>query len=215
MEETKTKEKVLKRVRQALIHKTENRFPKLDFDSSVFKASDDPLELYFAQELIKVNGKFIYCENEQEFCSNIKTLTAELKFKQIFCNEIDLMDHLRSVSIPFLSGQQDLVTCDTTITGCEALVSRTGSVIVSSKQKAGRRGAVFPDHHIVVARTSQLVADLKDIFLLMKQRYGDQLPSMITTITGPSRTADIEKTLVQGAHGAKEIYVFLIDDSVN
>jgi L-lactate dehydrogenase complex protein LldG len=62
-----------------------------------------------------------------------------------------------------------------------------------------------------LAYSSQLVTDLKDGFKLIKDKYGNQLPSMITTITGPSRTADIEKTLVLGAHGPKELFVFLLD----
>ena len=57
--------------------------------------------------------------------------------------------------------------------------------------------------------------DLKDGFNRLKEKYGQKLPSMISTITGPSRTADIEKTLVLGAHGPKELYVFLIDDLVS
>jgi L-lactate dehydrogenase complex protein LldG len=65
--------------------------------------------------------------------------------------------------------------------------------------------------HIVVAYTSQIVTDLKDGFKLLKDKYGGNIPSMITNVTGPSRTADIEKTLVLGAHGPKELFVFLLD----
>jgi hypothetical protein len=55
------------------------------------------------------------------------------------------------------------------------------------------------------------VPDLKDGFaLLIKKKYGTDIPSMITNVTGPSRTADIEKTLVLGAHGPKELFVFLL-----
>jgi L-lactate dehydrogenase complex protein LldG len=92
------------------------------------------------------------------------------------------------------------------------LVSRTGSVLISSKQASGRRLLVFPNIHIVVAYSSQLVHDIKDALKFIRKKYNNHLPSMITTISGPSRTADIEKTLVQGAHGPKEIYIFLIDD---
>ncbi len=67
--------------------------------------------------------------------------------------------------------------------------------MVSNHDAAGRRLSIYPHHHIVIARTGQLVPDLKDAFALMKSKYGTQLPSMISTITGPSRTADIEKTL--------------------
>ena len=65
---------------------------------------------------------------------------------------------------------------------------------------------------MVVAYTSQLVPDIKDALRNIKQKYDNNLPSFISFITGPSRTADIEKTLIIGAHGPKELYVFLIDD---
>ena len=84
--------------------------------------------------------------------------------------------------------------------------------MVSNHQAAGRRLSIFPHQHIVVARTGQLVLDLKDAFALLKKKYGTQIPSMVSNITGPSRTADIEKTLVLGAHGPKELFVFLVDD---
>ena len=86
--------------------------------------------------------------------------------------------------------------------------------MVSSAHASGRRMNVLPEFHLVYARASQLVPDLKDALLGMKKRYGQDLPSMINLITGPSRTADIEKTLVMGAHGPKELYVFLVDDQV-
>jgi L-lactate dehydrogenase complex protein LldG len=65
--------------------------------------------------------------------------------------------------------------------------------------------------HIVVAYTSQLVHDIKDGLQLVQDKYGDRLPSMISLISGPSRTADIEKTLVLGAHGPKELILFLVE----
>ena len=71
---------------------------------------------------------------------------------------------------------------------------------------------VYPETHLVVAKASQVVAELKDALVGIKMKYQDNFPSQITTITGPSRTADIEKTLVMGAHGPKNLYVFMIDD---
>jgi len=52
----------------------------------------------------------------------------------------------------------------------------------------------------------------KNFLTAIKEKYSDGFPSQVTIITGPSRTADIEKTLVMGAHGPKELYVFMIDD---
>jgi L-lactate dehydrogenase complex protein LldG len=83
--------------------------------------------------------------------------------------------------------------------------------MLSNANGAGRRLSIYPEVHIVLAYTSQLVTDLKDGFALIKEKYGVNIPSMITNITGPSRTADIEKTLVLGAHGPKELFVFLLE----
>ena len=70
----------------------------------------------------------------------------------------------------------------------------------------------FPESHIVIANVSQVVPELRDALSGIKKKYAGNFPSQITTITGPSRTADIEKTLVMGAHGPKELYVFMVDD---
>ena len=59
---------------------------------------------------------------------------------------------------------------------------------------------------------SQLVYDIEDGLNRIKANYKDNLPSLITLATGPSRTADIEKTLVVGVHGPKEVYCFVVDD---
>jgi L-lactate dehydrogenase complex protein LldG len=55
------------------------------------------------------------------------------------------------------------------------------------------------------------VYDLKDALQSLKDKYGNNLPSLITFASGPSRTADIEKTLVVGVHGPKEVYLFLVE----
>jgi len=65
--------------------------------------------------------------------------------------------------------------------------------------------------HICVAFTNQLYSDVEDGIAFIQNKYKDAMPSFITFATGPSRTADIEKTLILGAHGPKEVYVFLIE----
>jgi L-lactate dehydrogenase complex protein LldG len=62
-----------------------------------------------------------------------------------------------------------------------------------------------------VAYTAQLVYDIEGGLERIKEKYGEALPSMITLATGPSRTADIEKTLVVGVHGPKEVYCFVVE----
>jgi L-lactate dehydrogenase complex protein LldG len=98
------------------------------------------------------------------------------------------------------------------VTACEALIARTGSVMVTSG-KHSRVLSVYPPVHIVVAYTSQVVMEIKDGLHILRNKFGKTQPSMISFISGPSRTSDIEKTLVIGAHGPRELFVFLIDDA--
>lgn len=211
---TTSKEKILKKVRAALIHKSRIENEDVDLESNIYAISDDPLELIFAQQFTDAGGQFVFCENAEDFCYNIHALVSEEGFGTIWANESEVTDLLNQAGVKYVKGPTEINSAQTTITLCEFLVARTGTVVVSSKQEAGRKAGVFPDNHIVVAKTSQLVLHLRDALRGMKTKYADGIPSLITFITGPSRSADIEKTLVQGAHGAKEVYLFLIDDIV-
>ena len=106
---------------------------------------------------------------------------------------------------------KDFDDAEVGFTLCEALVARNGSILLSNANAAGRRLSIYPPVHIVLAYSSQLVLDLKDGFNLINMKYGNKVPSMISNVTPPRRTADIDKTLVLGAHGPKEFFVFLLD----
>ncbi|HRN49208.1 MAG TPA: LUD domain-containing protein [Niabella sp.] len=83
---------------------------------------------------------------------------------------------------------------------------------MSAAQASGRNTSVYAPVHICIAFTNQLVYDIKNAIEGMKEKYKTNIPSLITFATGPSRTADIEKTLVVGVHGPKEVYVFLVEE---
>jgi len=95
-----------------------------------------------------------------------------------------------------------------TITTAEALVAQTGSVLVSASC-GGRGASVVAPVHIVVASADQLVPDLDAAFALMRERNTAFQNSYVCLITGSSRTADIEKILVMGAHGPIRLIVVL------
>ena len=65
---------------------------------------------------------------------------------------------------------------------------------------------------MVLAQPSQVVAEIADALATAQSRYGAGLPSMLSLTTGPSRTADIEKTLVLGAHGPRRLTLFMLED---
>lgn len=209
MEESTSREKVLKKVRHALIYKTDNPYPNVDFDSPVYKPMVDTSDVNFAQEFSKVGGVFIYCENESEVVSTLSALQTECGWNNIFCAEPEFQYMLTQAGVTFESDEESLKKMSVGITGCEFLISRLGSIMVSSK--ISRRLNVYPEIHLVIAYVNQLVDDLKDAFVAVQTKYSGKLPSMLSVITGPSRTADIEKTLVMGAHGPRELFVILVE----
>jgi L-lactate dehydrogenase complex protein LldG len=214
MQESTNKEKVLKRLRKAILHKTKNPFPVLDHESPVFPVRNEPGEIIFGEKLTEAGGHFLFCENKLEFAESLISLAEEKGWKNFFCTEPAIRTFLDELGFPYSHDRDRIENSDVGITLCECLISRIGAVVISSRQLSGRKLAALSSVHVVVAYTSQIIPDIKDIFPLMKSRYEGGFPSMLTVITGPSRTADIERTIVFGAHGPRELFVFLIDDTV-
>lgn len=163
----------------------------------------------FKNELEAINGQCILCEDESELYVKLRNFALDHKFPYLFCRDSYISEQLEKNKIPFSTDETDFETMQAGITGCEFLIARTGSVLASSASQSGRQMNVFPPVHIVLAHISQLVNYPEDGLKAMQEKYDTSLPSTISTITGPSRTADIEKTLVLGAHGPKEFIVFL------
>ncbi len=203
------KENVLKRIREALSNPVPLPFPQSEGNSSVFvENNEDPLVI-FAEEFTKLQGKFSFCANEADLKIQLQNLIAEKGWTKVYCRESKLNDILNSISI---ASYNDLPSCDVSITGCETLVARTGTMVLSAAQESGRTTSVYAPIHVCVAYTNQVVYDVKDALLGLKEKYVDSFPSFVSFASGPSRTADIEKTLVTGVHGPKEVYCFLVEN---
>jgi len=211
MKDKFSKGEVLARIRSALLQPTPMPFPQIDNRSNVYAPSDESLDVRFAAEFTKLQGQFLYCEDHKDFVTQLKNLTEERKWNHLFCWESRITEVLKRYDFRKVRIGQDIRMADAGITACEALVARTGSVLLSSRLASGRSLSIFPPVHVVVAYSDQLVEDIEEALSNLTTKYGSSLPSMISLVTGPSRTADIEKTLVLGAHGPKEVYVFLID----
>lgn len=204
------KENILKKIRQALSTSVPVPFPQSEGNNSVFEQSEEELEVKFAEEFSKLQGKFVYCTDEKEAVQNLIALIEAKQWKEIFCNEILLKDVVTKNGFNNFS-VKELAAADAGITTCEILIARTGTIVMSSAQESGRTVSVYAPIHICFAYMNQLVYDIKDGLQQLKEKYNGKIPSLITFATGPSRTADIEKTLVVGVHGPKEVYCFLID----
>jgi L-lactate dehydrogenase complex protein LldG len=211
---SKARENILSRIRKGLGEQPlPMPFPEVEKNTEgIYAESGMGPEEVFAEAFIKLGGKFIFCENEQELMDNISVLYENRGWEQLLCADERLLKLFQNNKIdivaPASAADEGAEAC---ITGCEVLVARTGSVLVSSMQHLGRMAPVYYPIHIVFAYANQVVADIEDGLNALKKKYGTDLPSMINLTTGPSRTADIEKTLVVGVHGPGEVFCFFIN----
>lgn len=197
---------ILNKIKMALAQPTPLPFPKAEGTDLPFQPLQQDLVVEFAEQFTHLQGKFIFCEDESELKQHFDKLCYQNQWTKIYCKE----DELRIV-LQQTSWHEDIASCEAAITSCEILVARTGSMVLSSTAN-DRVPSVYAPIHICVAYTSQLVYDLQDALMSIKDKYKNSLPSLISFASGPSRTADIEKTLVVGVHGPKEVYCFLVDD---
>ena len=100
------------------------------------------------------------------------------------------------------------------ITGADYAVAETGSVILLPRRGISRLVSLLPPIHIAVVRPQDIIESLDDLFLLRRLDYHrnrGEMGSYLNFITGPSRTADIEQTLIQGVHGPKEVHLVILE----
>jgi L-lactate dehydrogenase complex protein LldG len=206
MSNSVAKNNILKKIRMALAHPTPLPFPKAEGTESVLQPQQQDLVVEFAEQFTALQGKFIFCTDQNELVESFNKLCYQNQWTKIYCEE----EKWKQI-IPPNSSHNDIASCEASITSCEFLIARTGGIVMSSVRQ-GRIPSVYAPVHVCIATTSQLVYDIKDGLNGLKEKYSQYLPSLITFAVGPSRTADIEKTLVVGVHGPKEVYCFVIDD---
>jgi len=186
-------------------------FPEAEKKTDFFAKDDLTAEEKFAEAFTALGGKFVYCADEHELIVQLQALADTMGWQQIQSKDSFLLQLFADKNIDLLQDAGDMHHIEIGLSMCECLVARTGSVILSAAQESGRSLPVYVPIHIAVAFSNQVVWDIADGIQLMHDKYEGKLPSMMSLTTGPSRTADIEKTLVVGVHGPKEVYVFLVD----
>ncbi|MBC8344057.1 MAG: lactate utilization protein [Bacteroidetes bacterium] len=207
------REKVLKKIRTAQQKSFMKYDPKEpDLKKFVFKKPDESLPEKFAKEFNKNKGKFIYCQNNTDMVRQLRKLIQANNWKNVYCTEENIRYILNDTSLKYKFELDKYTNADLSITCCMGLVARTGSILIVSGTDSSRKLSIYPPVHIVVAYYDQMFFDLENAFKFFKQKYEDSPPSMLSIISGPSRTADIEKTLVLGAHGPKDLYCFYVND---
>lgn len=218
------REKILTRVREALktpaplpgSHDQAESHPSAgnarQWLPKVGATFDDQLAL-FRQNCAELKADFQLLAGSDDLAAALSKLRDAENWNRIAIHHGKLTDSIvGTLALPVCFTDKnydvnDLEHCNAGISECDALIAQTGTVLVTSRSAGGRALSVLPPHHVVLARREQLVADLPSAFELLQKKYADDFPSMISFITGPSRTGDIERILVLGAHGPKKLTV--------
>lgn len=95
------------------------------------------------------------------------------------------------------------------VTACFCAVAETGTLMLLSGPDSPATVSLLPETHIALVDTSRIVATMEDAFALLRAERGE-IPRAINFVSGPSRTGDIEQTIVLGAHGPCRVHLILI-----
>jgi L-lactate dehydrogenase complex protein LldG len=178
----------------------------------------DQIEL-FRKNAADLKADLWFVADQNEMSNRLKQISQAERWTRVATHSGELTDFAASqLGLSFCRTDggytaRELETCNAGITGCDALVAQTGSVLLTSRSAGGRALSVLPPHHIVLARVSQLLPDLPEAFAYLRRTYAPDYPSFISFITGPSRTGDIERILVLGAHGPKKLTIICLQNA--
>jgi L-lactate dehydrogenase complex protein LldG len=204
------KENILRKIKKALEIPVPLPFPAINMQKIIYPAPSEDLKTIFSTVFAGLLGNVQHCIDAENMVQSFIVLAKKNDWHEVYCAEAHLRNVFNAHGFARFS-QKNLVDADVAITSCEALIARTGSILLSAAIHEGRTASVYAPVHVCIAYTNQLVFDGIDALQSIQKKYNNQLPSMLCFATGPSRTADIEKTLVVGVHGPKEVYCLLID----
>ena len=204
-----SRERILARIRTAL-REPATKHSAPGPPGPIFPAVEDPLK-HFQQECAQNLTECVLTSDLGASAAAVAHLLASIPAGEIFVQDAPELRRMVPIwganrTIRWSSEGGPLETSEATITLAETLVAQTGSIFVSSGC-GGRGASVAAPVHIVVATLDQLVSDLDTAFARLRERGAPEKHSMLCLITGSSRTADIEKILVMGAHGPKRLVV--------
>ncbi len=102
------------------------------------------------------------------------------------------------------------------ITPAFCAIAETGTLVAVSDAETPATLNFVPDNHIVVLQADQVVGSMEDSWARLRDTFGaGRLPRTVTLISGPSRTADIQLTLIKGAHGPRRLHIVLVEDGAS
>lgn len=199
-----SREQILKLLKQNQTNKTP--LPKIDTTALL----DVDLVEKFKFEFERVGGIFIKTAFNRIFDEISKIITTENLRKiyaENFDNEINTI--IKNLQVDEIITQphsyRQISIVDASITSCDFLIAETGTIVFIHRDEKFKSAVLLPRVHIIIAKEKQIVGTLEEVFSISGGNFDS-----IFLITGPSRTADIEKVIVQGVHGPQKVYLIIV-----
>ncbi len=194
--------------------------------------SRDGLVEKFQREFEAVSGEFTLCDSEAAALAALRKIIVSSNAQRVavslhaICSWLKVAERLQTElpNVQFLTEAIDsensferarlkdaLEKAPLSVTGCEYLLAESGTIVNTAGSQASRQISLLPSIHVALATPDQIFPNMADLFLGLQRKHGTNLPgSALTFITGPSRTADIEKVLIKGVHGPTRLLVVML-----
>lgn len=174
----------------------------------------------FTKNLVNVKGEYVLCDDLSGAVRKIRALFEENEVKKVavldrplsrqVAEQLDGVETVFAPENPEAASAKDLVVMDAGLVSPEYLLADTGSCVFTAPIAFDRLTTYITPISIVIAEMSMLRENMPAVWEEMKSRLAEATTGEFVTVTGPSRTADIEKILILGVHGPKRLIVFLI-----
>jgi len=198
----------------AIKHKTETASDSV----STLLAEATSIVDCFKASLEAVDGHCLVVHDERELVhalTNIMRNLRQTKLSSLRVAVSDSTDVRRLIELIELDLDEiavtpsaaDVFSYDIGISGAQAGIAETGTLLLDSSRERHRLVSLVPPVHIAILDASRIVTTLGEALSMLRQ--DEQVSPIVTLVTGPSRTADIELTLAIGVHGPQELYVVI------
>jgi len=230
-----SRESILRRIRRGLYGNSERTNAGAstpDSDAISGKAAEmrkksymnnhDRLLEQLLKELYNVNTEVYRAANKNEIRKCIKEIVRRSGIESFAAwesshpNLAGLIDLLEGEGLTQITSTEknELAQAGIGITGADYAIADTGTLVLLADGSKPRSVSLLPPVHLAIVKESDIVCNIDELFIILKQKLdsGEPVPSCMTFITGPSRTADIELNLTLGVHGPKELHVIILSD---
>lgn len=196
------RENILRELRQSAITTKKESLPI----RNIKRPEADLIDI-FSVEFSLAAGQLYKVANDKEASKLIAQLCEKNQWRSLFCPEKEIKNLLPANLFDSIVSSNQADKAAAAFTSCQALIAEFGAILVQA-QGQSRKATILAPNHLVIAYSYQIVYSIAEA--LATTPPASIQSSMQSIITGPSRTADIEKTLVMGAHGSKSLHLILI-----